>query len=130
MTDPTAERIVARAEAGDAIDMIRLKQEITTALAEARREVWRRAIKAIEERVQFDEKYRLGDIEKLRSGWSGIESGPCCEKCAMTERRPPRDPLQMLCGCWNPFQLSERCECHLPFRKVVGEAIHQKFVEL
>ena len=155
MTDPSvAERIVesallaiagkgcphegSAADLGDlpraekCLDCIKLaiSEMFTTALTEARREVWEEAIKEVEERVQFEEKYRLGDIEKLRSGWSGIESGPCCEKCAMTENRPPKDSLQMFCGCWNPFQLPEHCECHLPFRKVAGKSIHQKMVEL
>lgn len=107
-----------------------LRGQVRTAESRGWRRGIERAIKRVDEQVKFDEKYRLGDREKLRSGWSGIESGSCCKKCSMTKKRPPKNPLQIFTGCWNPFQLAECCECHLPFRKVAGESIHQKMVEL
>ena len=139
MTDPTAERIVdkfldihgfqvvsmppAQHPSDARAELISI---LTTALVEARREGWEEVIHRVNEQVQYDEKFRLGDIEKLRSGWSGIESGPCCKKCLIDEKRPPNNPLQAGCGCWNPFQLPGCCECHLPFRKVAGESISLK----
>ena len=42
----------------------------------------------------------------LHSGWSGNDSGSCCDKCKMTN---PKDPLQELVGCRDPFQIN--CDC-------------------
>lgn len=61
----------------------------------------------------------------LRSGWSSAESGPCCDRCAM---RPEHfngraDALKALCGCRNPFQLPEVCQCHVPIREAVRHGI-------
>jgi len=54
----------------------------------------------------------------LHSGWTGSASGPCCEKCRMTS---PKDPLQVLVGCRDPFQIN--CECHIPPRRAVRDYI-------
>ena len=56
----------------------------------------------------------------LHNGWSGAESGPCCDKCRMTN---PKDPLQELVGCRNPFQMEEVCQCHIPVRLAVRHGI-------
>ena len=56
----------------------------------------------------------------LYSGWSGNESGPCCDKCRMTN---PKDPLQALVGCRNPFQMESVCQCHIPVRLAVRHGI-------
>lgn len=79
----------------------------------------------LKQRVEYGKEFRLKDEESLRSGWSGIESGECCKKCKMTN---PQNPLQVLVGCKNPFQMSEDhgeklCQCHIPFRKVAEESI-------
>ena len=62
-------------------------------------------------RLEYEKKYRLGGDYK--NGFMRIESGECCEKCKMTN---PRNPLQDLVGCCDPFQIN--CSCHIPFRKV------------
>lgn len=66
---------------------------------------------------------RLAYVEgkDLRNGWSGLESGPCCNRCIM---RPEHfngraDALKALVGCRNPFQMSEVCQCHIPVRQAV-----------
>ena len=98
------------------------------AFAAGRRAGMEEAIKEVDRRIAYQEKYRLHQKDKLRSGWSGIESGSCCRKCLM--KSTERNPLRRLVGCQNPFQLPEVCECHLPFRKVAGESIQQKLTEL
>ena len=95
---------------------------LTTAHAQGRREGLEEGAEEIQKRIDYGKKYRLRDRENLRSGWSGIESGECCKECQMDS---PTNPLQVLVGCLNPFQLPERCECHLPFRKVAEESIQQ-----
>lgn len=61
-----------------------------------------------------------------RSGWSGDESGECCDKCRMDKDAVAKSgravALRLTVGCKNPFQLPEVCECHIPFRKVSNEA--------
>jgi len=84
-------------------------------------------IKIIEERINYGKKYRLNKKEDLRSGWTGIESGECCDKCKMRDEdfNGSADALKAIVGCRNPFQLKKTCECHLPFRKVAEESIQQ-----
>lgn len=57
----------------------------------------------------------------LRNGWSGIESGPCCDACAMRDEHfnGRADALKAALGCRNPFQLPKVCECHVPTRTAV-----------
>lgn len=61
----------------------------------------------------------------LHSGWSGRESGTCCDKCAiLPEHLTGRaDFLKIKVGCRNPFQLEETCQCHLPVREAVRAGI-------
>ena len=83
----------------------------------------------VKERIEYGKKYRLKNKESLRSGWSRIESGPCCEKCAINKKEVIKSgsavALKLMVGCRNPFQLKEVCECHLPFRKVAEESIQE-----
>lgn len=61
----------------------------------------------------------------LHNGWSGRESGPCCERCEMrAEHFTGRaDALKAVVGCRNPFQGTAVCQCHLPTRKAVRAGI-------
>jgi hypothetical protein len=66
----------------------------------------------VQKRIDYIKKYKLGS--DYTNGFSGIESGECCDKC-----KPPKDeknPLRKLCGCKDPFQIN--CKCHIPYRKV------------
>jgi len=75
--------------------------------------------KEIQRRINYEKKYRLGDYT---SGFSQLESGPCCDKCAMDKKEVAKSgraiSLKLLVGCTNPFQIKEVCQCHIPFRKV------------
>lgn len=66
---------------------------------------------------------RLAYIESkdLRNGWSGNESGPCCQKCQLRDEHftGRADFLKAAAGCRNPFQLPEACQCHVPVRQAV-----------
>jgi hypothetical protein len=77
-------------------------------------------VEYIDERIAYGKKYRSKYPEDFRSGFSGIESGECCDKCAMTS---PKDPLQALVGCKNPFQLPEACSCHIANRRLAEQSI-------
>lgn len=79
----------------------------------------------IQERIDYGKKYRLTNLD---NGWSGIESGECCDKCKMSSDET--NPLRVLVGCRNPFQLPEVCQCHLPFRKVAEESIQQALLNI
>jgi hypothetical protein len=61
----------------------------------------------------------------LHSGWSSVESGPCCDRCVMRDEHfdGRADALKALVGCRNPFQLSGVCQCHLPVREAVRAGI-------
>jgi hypothetical protein len=61
----------------------------------------------------------------LHSGWSGAESGPCCDACRLQpEHLTGRaDFLKLAAGCRNPFQLPEVCQCHLPVREAVRAGV-------
>jgi len=84
-------------------------------------------INIIEDRIEYGKKYRLKDRDSLRSGWSRIESGECCEKCEMRGEHfnGQADALKLAVNCRNPFQLKNICECHLPYRKVAEESIQE-----
>ena len=71
-------------------------------------------IQEIKGRIAYEKKYRRGQYE---SGFSGLESGECCEKCKMP--KDERNPLRQIAGCRDPFQIN--CKCHIPFRKVAVE---------
>lgn len=95
--------------------------------------------KIIDERIEYGKKYRLESKEELRSGWTGIESGECCEKCTIDKKAVIKSGsavgLKLLVGCTNPFQLEENygrklCQCHLPFRKVAEESIQHQLHNL
>ncbi|HEX8106680.1 MAG TPA: hypothetical protein VF516_03080 [Kofleriaceae bacterium] len=58
------------------------------------------------------------NIMTAKSGWAQNVSGPCCDKCRMTK---PKDPLQALCGCRDPFQI--KCNCHIAHREAVRQLI-------
>ena len=89
-------------------------------------------ISFIRRRVEYGKKYRLKDKESLRSGWSRVESGECCEKCAMKDEHfdGHADALKAIVGCRNPFQLKEVCECHLLFRKFAEKVIQSYLKDL
>lgn len=70
--------------------------------------------RTIEERIDYYTN------KSTDSGWTGNQSGECCEKCAMSN---PKDPLQAVVGCRNPFQLETVCQCHLPTRTAVKNGI-------
>lgn len=57
----------------------------------------------------------------LHNGWSGNESGPCCDRCLLVEEffTGRADFLKAAAGCRNPFQLAEICQCHVPVRQAV-----------
>lgn len=75
----------------------------------------RRAIHVLRREIAFIERFHSGsDARSFSSGFSGIESGPCCRKCRMPDSE--RNPLRRLVGCRDPFQIN--CKCHIPFRKV------------
>lgn len=61
------------------------------------------------------ERMMVPKLSNIRNGWSGAESGPCCEKCAMrSEHLDGRgNALKSVVGCRNPFQLESTCSCHL-----------------
>lgn len=96
--------------------------EILEAKLKAEREKTTQAIiKKIDERINHLKEFKL---TRFDSGWTGIESGECCNKCRMTN---PKDPLQTIVGCTNPFQIPEQygkklCQCHIPFRKVAAKS--------
>jgi len=75
----------------------------------------------IKRRINYLKEYKLKDFQ---NGWSGIESGPCCEKCRVdleeVEKSGRAVALRTLVGCKDPFQI--KCKCHIPFRKVAGQA--------
>ena len=73
------------------------------------------AEKVIIERLEY---WRNKD---LRNGWTRSSSGPCCDKCRMTN---PKDPLQSLVACRDPFQMN--CDCHIPTREGVRNYIVQE----
>lgn len=92
-------------------------------------------IKIIEKRIEYGKKYRLKDEDGLRTGWSRIESGPCCDKCRMDKEAVIKSGravgFRLMIGCTNPFQIKEQygkklCQCHLPFRKVAEESIQEE----
>ena len=68
--------------------------------------------RTLQERLEY---WRNHD---LKNGWTTGASGPCCDKCRMTK---PKDPLQALCGCRDPFQIE--CECHIPSRRAFRQAM-------
>ena len=92
---------------------------VAQAIRTARQQQAQVLLNELDRRIAYNKTYRLDSPDKLRSGFSGIESGPCCGRCLMTQ---PKNPLQALVGCRNPFQLPEVCECHLPYRKVAVES--------
>lgn len=104
-------------------DQLVFRDELELAKQKQRKDI----IKMIEERISYGKKFRLNKKDNLRSGWTGIESGECCEKCKMRDEdfNGSADALKAIVGCRNPFQLKKTCECHLPFRKVAEESIQQ-----
>ena len=68
--------------------------------------------RTLQERLEY---WRNHD---LKNGWTLGASGPCCDKCRMTK---PKDPLQALVGCRDPFQIE--CECHIPPRRAFRQAM-------
>jgi len=66
----------------------------------------------IQQRIDYITKYQLNS--DYTNGFSGIESGECCDKCKMPEDTV--NPLRVLVGCKDPFQIN--CKCHIPYRKV------------
>lgn len=61
----------------------------------------------------------------LHNGWNKKESGPCCEQCAFgVEYFTGRaDAMKVAAACRNPFQIPERCQCHIPVRAAVRAGI-------
>ena len=75
-------------------------------------------IKHIKQRIAYIKKYKIkGDYT---NGFSGIESGECCDKCRMDKKAVAKSgraaALRLMVGCKDPFQI--KCKCHIPFRKV------------
>ena len=70
-----------------------------------------REIKLIKDRLAYGRKYRLKNRDSLRSGWSGIESGKCCDKCRIDEKAIIEGgravALRLTVGCRNPFQIKD-----------------------
>jgi hypothetical protein len=86
-------------------------------MEEAKKEGAREIIEEIEKRLDYEKKYRLGSYQ---NGFSGSESGECCDKCRMEDKHfdGRADFLKAIVGCRNPFQIETTCQCHIPFRKV------------
>ena len=61
-------------------------------------------LEEINKQINYFKKYK---VNNYNSGWSSIESGPCCDQCKMFN---PKDPLQSLIRCTNPFQIEEHCQ--------------------
>lgn len=84
----------------------------------------KRALRLEKENAELIERLRermdYYAAKSLRNGWTTSESGPCCDKCKMTN---PTNPLHVAAGCRNPFQLPEVCECHIPTRTAVRKGI-------
>jgi hypothetical protein len=88
-------------------------------------------INEIQKRIDYEKKYRLGDYT---SGFSQLESGECCDKCAMDKKEVVKSgravSLKLLVGCTNPFQNKKICQCHIPFRKVAVNVKIQTLQEI
>jgi len=80
--------------------------------------------KIVKERIAYGKKYRL---HRFDSGWSGIESGPCCNKCRINKKAVAESghavALRLTVGCKDPFQIN--CKCHISYRKVAEESIQE-----
>src|SRR3990167_5607246 len=51
----------------------RLTDLFFAAYTAGQRAAWEEAIERVEGQIRYSEKYRLGNIENLRGGWSGIQ---------------------------------------------------------
>lgn len=93
----------------------RLRAELTEARAKAIGE----CVERLRQRIAYHES------KDLHNGWTGDQSGPCCEKCQMgNEHFTGRaDALKALVGCRNPFQMESVCQCHLPVRQAVKNGV-------
>ena len=106
---------------------------VIASISKTRADDKERMVKIIKKRIAYGKRFRLKNKDALRSGWSGIESGSCCDKCAMRDEHfnGRADALKAIVGCRNPFQLKEDyggkklCQCHLSYRKVAEESIQE-----
>lgn len=82
----------------------------------------------IREKLAYEKKFRLNG--EYKNGFTGSESGPCCDKCRMEERHftGRADAMKALVNCCDPFQIE--CQCHIPFRKVAVDSIIHAIEEL
>lgn len=91
-----------------------IKSFIRQILAQKEKEI----LEEIERRLDYEKKYRLNS--DYSNGFSGLESGECCEKCRIDPEGIVKDghavALRLMVGCRDPFQIN--CKCHIPFRKV------------
>jgi len=79
------------------------------------------ALSIIQYEIDYLMTYRIKPND-YSNGFSGIESGECCDKCRLDYKKPMGN-MAALIGCKNPFQIKEQygekfCQCHIPFRKV------------
>lgn len=75
--------------------------------------------------IKVAEHYKITD---LGNGWSGRESGPCCEQCRI-KKGDKIGNMTALIGCYNPFQLKESgdrklCQCHIPYRENIQKRVN------
>lgn len=94
-----------------------VKSFISTLLQRKERETIKKCLEVIDTRIDYEKKYRVGSYQ---NGFSGSESGECCDKCRMEDKHfnGHADALKAVVGCRNPFQIESTCQCHIPFRKV------------